>query len=78
MIPANYYRCPRCGGEGKGLLRDCKLCDDMCYVTEPYVPCSRCGGSGDRTRIGILDCPLCHGAGFHRASQVGMGMGMGY
>ena len=33
FIPASYRPCPRCGGEGKGVLRDCRLCDDLCYVT---------------------------------------------
>ena len=78
MIPAHFLKCPRCYGEGKGLLRDCKLCDDLCYVTEPYYPCPRCGGSGDNSRVGILDCAVCNGAGYIRGSQMGMGMGMGY
>ena len=78
MIPSHYLRCPKCGGQGEGLLKDCHLCDDLCYVTEPYVPCPRCRGSGDNSRVGILDCAVCHGAGFIRSSQAGMGMGMGY
>ena len=37
FIPTSYRPCPRCGGAGKGIFKDCRLCDDLCYVTEPWI-----------------------------------------
>ena len=57
-------------------MRDCRLCDDLCYVTEPWVQCQLCLGSGRRGHLGDLapDCTACNGVGFVKP---GMGMGMG-
>ena len=76
FIPASYRPCPRCGGEGKGILRDCRLCDDLCYVTEPWVQCQVCFGSGRQGHLGDLspDCTACRGVGFVKP---GFGMGVG-
>ena len=66
--------CPRCWGAGKGLLRDCRLCDDLCYVTEPWVQCQVCFGSGRQGHLGDLspDCSACRGVGY---TKPGMGVG---
>ena len=74
FIPAHYQPCPRCHGQGKGLLRDCRLCDDLCYVTEPWVQCQVCFGSGRQGHLGDLspDCTACRGVGY---TKPGMGVG---
>ena len=65
FIPATYRPCPRCGGEGKGVLRDCRLCDDLCYVTEPWVQCQVCFGRGRQGHTELSpDCYACRGVGF--------------
>ena len=76
FIPASYKPCPKCGGAGKGVLRDCRLCDDLCYVTEPWVPCNVCFGKGVRGNMGEIlspDCYNCRGVGYLKA---GFGAGM--
>ena len=77
FIPASYRPCPRCRGEGKGVLRDCRLCDDLCYVTEPWVQCQVCFGSGRQGHLGDLspDCTACRGVGYVKPG-FGMGAGM--
>ena len=72
-IPANYRPCPRCGGQGKGILKDCRLCDDLCYVTEPWIQCQVCYGKGKQGNLGVLsqDCTACNGIGF---TKPGMGV----
>ena len=77
FIPATYRPCPRCRGEGKGVLRDCRLCDDLCYVTEPWVQCQVCFGSGRQGHLGDLspDCTACRGVGYVKPG-FGMGAGM--
>ena len=72
-IPSHYRPCPRCGGQGKGLLKDCRLCDDLCYVTEPWVQCQVCFGKGKQGNLGALsqDCTACNGFGF---TKPGMGV----
>ena len=67
--------CPRCGGEGKGILRDCRLCDDLCYITEPWVQCGVCFGRGKSGHLGDLspDCYACRGVGY---TKPGYGVGV--
>ena len=76
-IPANYRPCPRCGGQGAGVLKDCRLCDDLCYVTEPWVQCQVCYGKGKQGNMGILsqDCTACNGIGF---TKPGLGVNQGF
>ena len=66
FIPASYQPCPRCGGEGKELFKDCRLCDDLCYVTEPWIQCNVCFGKGKSGHLGVLspDCYACRGVGY--------------
>ena len=77
-IPSNYRPCPRCRGQGKGLLKDCRLCDDLCYVTEPWIQCQVCYGKGKQGNLGVLsqDCTACNGIGFTKPGM-GVNMGMG-
>ena len=73
-IPASYKPCPRCGGQGQGVLKDCRLCDDLCYVTEPWIQCQVCLGKGKQGNMGVLslDCTACKGIGF---TKPGLGFG---
>ena len=79
FIPAHYQPCPRCRGQGRGVLRDCKLCDDLCYITEPWIACQVCGGSGKQGHLGDLspDCTACRGVGYTKPGM-GVGVGAGY
>ena len=54
-----------------------KLCDDLCYVTEPWIPCQVCHGSGKQGHLGDLspDCTACRGVGY---TKPGMGVGGGF
>ncbi len=56
------------------MFRDCRLCDDLCYVTEPWVQCQVCFGSGRQGHLGDLspDCTACRGVGY---TKPGMGIG---
>ena len=58
-------------------MRDCRLCDDLCYVTEPWVQCQVCFGSGRQGHLGDLspDCTACRGVGYVKPG-FGMGAGM--
>ena len=66
FIPASYRPCPRCGGAGKGVFKDCRFCDDLCYVTEPWIQCTVCYGKGKNGNMGMLspDCYACRGIGY--------------
>ena len=47
-------------------MKDCRLCDDLCYVTEPWIQCQVCYGKGKQGNLGVLsqDCTACNGIGF--------------
>ena len=63
------------------MLRDCRLCDDLCYVTETWIRCQVCQGSGRQGHLGDLspDCTACNGVGFTKPGMgVAAGYGMGY
>ena len=53
------------------------MCDDLCYVTEPWVACQVCLGSGRQGHLGDLspDCTACRGVGFVKPG-FGLGVGM--
>ena len=72
-IPSHYKPCPWCHGHGKGILKDCRLCDDLCYVTEPWVQCQVCYGKGKQGNLGALsqDSHARNGVGF---TKPGMGV----
>ena len=72
-MPAHYQPFPRCHGQGKGLLRDCRLCDDLYYVTEPWVQCQVCFESGRQGHLGDLspDCTAYRRVGY---TKPGMGV----
>ena len=67
-------------------MQDCRLCDDLCYVTEPWIQCQVCFGTGKQGNMGVLsqDCSACNGIGFTKPGMgvnvygPGMGMGAGF
>ena len=61
------------------MLQDCRLCDDLCYVTEPWVQCQVCYGKGKQGNLGVLsqDCTACNGVGYTKPGMgINPGMGM--